>query len=75
MNNYAYDGQSVGGKALSVGGRSALGRPLVGGWSGWVNRAASCANIGLPPNCIACEQKTHIRADATCSLSRVVAAS
>ena len=75
MNNDAYDANPVGVETHSVGVRSALGRPLVGGRSGWVNRAASRTSIGLQPDCDAIGRKTHIEGRRAFPLSRVVVAS
>ena len=74
-NKYMYDANPVGVETHSVGVRSALGRPLVGGGSGWVNRAASRAVIGLQPDCDATERKTHIEGQRAILLSRVPPAS
>jgi hypothetical protein len=75
MNNYEYDGEPVGVKRDSVGVWSVLGRPSVGGWSGWVNRLPSRASIGLQRDCGVIERKTRNRGKCATLLSRVVVAS
>lgn len=72
MNKYAYDANPVGVKTHSVGVRSALGRPLVGGWSGWVNRARSRADACAAADCLRTHTKTHKEAGGLHLLAAVV---